>query len=288
MAEIDKLINEGENINENASSKFESSVQAIELALANEIRKLFKNVDVTGGKISSNKKSLEFLAGLEKRIMTALKESGYNSRVSELLKNFDKIKENTIKIQSVANGINIADASLTGIQKLEVQNTIDKLLGSGVNGQFVAPMRQALYRNIALGGSIADAEKIIEDYIISKGNNKSILNRYIGQVARDSISQFDGMIQGVIGTELGLNDYLYAGSIIKDSRCQCVYWVEKRILPREELIDEINTALNKGSLGGCRCSGMIPGTSIDTFATFRGGYNCRHRAIKINAYKFKG
>lgn len=288
MAEIDKLITEGENINENASSKFESSVKAIELVLANEIRKLFKNVDVSNGKISSNAKTIEFLAGLEARIMKALNESGYNSRVGELLKNFDKIKSNAIKVQGVVNKLNIAESSLTGIQRLEVQNTIDKLLGSGINGQFVAPIREALYRNIALGGSIADAEKIIQDFVITKGKNKSILNKYIGQVARDSISQFDGMIQGVIGLELGLNDYLYTGSIINDSRCQCIYWIEKKILPREELEHEINTALNNGSLGGCRCSGMIPGTSVDTFATFRGGYNCRHRAIRINAEKFKG
>lgn len=287
MAQIDKLINEGENINENASSKFEASVKAMEALLVNELRKLFKTVDVTGGKISTNQKTIEFLAGLEKRIMLALKEAGYNSRVGDLLKNFDKIKANNIALQSVANGINIAESSLTGIQRLEVQNTIDKLLGSGINGQFVAPMREALYRNITLGGSIADAEKIIESFVVTKGNNKSILNKYIGQVARDSISQFDGMIQGVIGKELGLNDFIYAGSIIKDSRCQCVYWVEKRILLRDELEAEINTALNKGSLGGCRCSGMIPGTSVDTFAIFRGGYNCRHRAIKINASTFK-
>lgn len=282
MASIDNLINEGESINDNASSKFETSIKLIEASLVNEIRKLFKNVDVTGGKISTNKKTIEFLASLENRIKSALKDSGYNAKVSDLLKNFDLIKANNIKLQDVVNGINIADASLTDIQRIEVQNTIDKLLGSGINADFINPMREALYRNIALGGSIGDAEAIIEKYVVTKGNNKSVLMRYAGQVARDSISQFDGMIQGVIGQELDLKDFLYSGSLITDSRSQCVYWVGKRVLLREELEQEINTALNKGYLGGKKCSGMIPGTNLTNFSAFRGGYNCRHRAIATN------
>jgi hypothetical protein len=101
-------------------------------------------------------------------------------------------------------------------------------------------------------------------------------------VARDSINQYDGSIQNVIKNELELNDFIYSGSIIKDSRCQCRYWVYKIKLKKEDLIDEIQIALDGRSLGGCNCSGMIPGTTIDNFAVNRGGYACRHRAIATN------
>lgn len=287
MPSIDNLIVEGEKINDNAASKFESGVKTIESAVLAEIRKIFGSMDVSGGRISPNQKTLQFLASLEKRVLDALKKGGYNSKVSDLLKKFDVIKENNIAIQGAVNSLNIASSSLNDIQKFETQNAIDKLLKTGINKEFINPMREALYRNVSFGGSVADAEKIIEDYVLTKGNNKSKLLQYTGQVARDTISQFDGSIQAQIGQELNLKDFLYSGSIITDSRAQCIYWVEKRILLRDELEEEIKTASSKppGSLGGKKCSGMIPGTNINNFATYRGGYNCRHRAVAVNAAK---
>lgn len=282
MASIDNLINDGEKISRDASRRFESSVASLEAKLIQEVNKIFATLDVSGGRISSSKKALEFLAGLENRIKTALKVSGYNQRVGDLLKNFSLIVDNNIKLQDIANRTLISSGSLTEVQAIETQNTIDKLLGNGINAEFVNPLREALYRNITFGGSIADAQLILQNFIVTKGNNKSILNKYVGQVARDSISQFDGVIQSVIGNELGLNDFLYSGSLIEDSRAQCVYWVGKRVLMRDELESEINTAINKGSLGGKTCSGMIPGTTVNSFSSYRGGYNCRHRAIAID------
>lgn len=279
MPNFDKLIRMGEDEIENSSSRFEKRVNRIEPVLVNELRKLFKSIDVSGGKISTNQKTIEFISSLENRIKKALLESGYNDGVKELLKSFDVIKTNNIALQSVTNNLNIIESSLTGVQRIEVQNTITNLLGSGLDASFVNPLREALFRNITLGGTIADAEKIIEEAVISNPNRPSNLSRYIGQVARDSISQFDGAIQAKIGDELGLNDFLYAGSIIVDSRAQCIHWVNKRTLTREELEPEINTAVNRGYLGGKKCSGMNPLTTINSFAVFRGGYRCRHRAI---------
>jgi hypothetical protein len=289
MPSIDRLSAEGENIIENGGARFEKSVTSIELAIAKEVRKLFDVIDVSGGKITTNKKAIEFLASLNNRIREALKEGGYNTKVADLLKNFDTIKANTIKLTEIANNVSVTQSSLSDIQRIEVQSALDKLVGSGIDAEFINPMRDALYRNIAFGGTVADAEQIISNYVVSNPEKQSVLARYSGQIARDTISQFDGAIQSAIGNELDLRDYLYVGSIITDSRAQCEYWVTKKILTLDELAIEINTASSKppGYLGDQKCSGMIPGTNIDNFSVYRGGYNCRHRAIRINAARFK-
>lgn len=275
------LILKGEKEISLAENAFLTKVKRSESIVLEEIRKILRVVDVSGGKLRNNEATINFLTSMEERIRLALKKGGYNDGVTGLIKNFDKIKENNIKLTKNVNGLNIAESQLSGITKLEVNNTVEKLLNSGINKDFINPVRQALYRNIVLGADISDAEKTIEDYLLTKGKKQSHLLRYTKQVARDSLSQYDGAIQSAIGNELGLDDYLYAGSLVEDSRGQCQHWVGKRRLKWEELEEEISTALRGGFLGGNKCSGMIPDTTVDTFSVYRGGYNCRHRAIRI-------
>lgn len=282
MAKIDRAIKKGEDIMLLAEEDFTSSIQDIEKAILKEINKIFDEIDVKAGKIQSSEAAIKFLASMEKRIDEALKKAGYNSKVKDYLKNFDQIRRNNLDIHSLVNKVDIPYESLNAITKLEVENTIDKLLGAGISRDFKFPIREALYRNITLGSSIQEAKKTIEDFIISNDGQASKLLRYTTQVARDAINQYDGAVQTVIKNELGLSDFIYSGTIIKDSRCQCRYWVNKGKLPREELIKEIAIANDGGYLGDCKCSGMIPGTNINNFAMNRGGYACRHRAIATN------
>ena len=285
MAKVDRIISQGETLISSAETDFTNSIRDIEAQLMREVMKIFDEVDVKNGRLQNSEKAMRFLASLETRIDEALKKSGYNSKVAALLKNFDKIRQNNIDVHAALNNETIAYSSLNSITNLEVENTIQKLLGAGISVDFKYPIREALYRNITLGASIQDARQTITDYILSNDSKDSKLLRYVGQVARDSISQYDGVIQKTIANELDLKDYLYVGTTITDTRCQCRYWVNKTKLYRDELIDEIQTAVDGRSLGGCKCSGMIEGTNIDNFAVNRGGYNCRHKAIPTNFKK---
>lgn len=281
MGKLEKAIKQGESTMLLAENDFIKDFDKIEKALLKEVSKILE-MDIQAGKLQNSEQVMQFLARMDLLITDALKKAGYNSKVKDYLKNFDLIRKNNIDIHALVNKVDIPYSSLNDITKLEVENTIQKLLGAGISRDFKFPIREALYRNITLGASIQDAKKVIESYIVSNDGANSKLLKYTTQVARDSISQYDGSIQTVIKNELGLNDFIYSGSIISDSRCQCRYWVSKAKLPREELIAEIETAVDGGMLGGCKCSGMIPGTTINNFAVNRGGYSCRHRAIATN------
>lgn len=276
------MIDKGEGTILTAEEDFAISVREIEKHLLREINKIFNEIDAEGGKIRSSDRAIAFLNSIEKRIDEALKKAGYQSTVNNYLKNFEILRQNNIDIQAALNGETISYSSLNDITKLEIENTWDKLVGSGISRDFKIPVKEALYRNVTLGTTIAETKSLIESYIISNDGKDSRLLRYTTQVARDSISQYDGSIQTVIKNALGLSDFLYSGSIIKDSRCQCRYWVNKQKLDGEELAEEIEIALDGRSLGGCPCSGMIPGTNVQNFSVNRGGYSCRHRAIATN------
>jgi hypothetical protein len=78
----------------------------------------------------------------------------------------------------------------------------------------------------------------------------------------------------VVMDEYELPFIRYVGNIIQDSRWQCRRWVEMEYIPVTQLTAEVRRAFRQGS-------GMIPGTTKDTFIINCGGYNCLHTAFPV-------
>jgi len=269
-----QIINHGDKIFDHSQDGLERSVKNAEKIIYDELIKLLNTVDVSAGRLRTNTKAENFLMSMDKKIYDALNKSDYNNSVLKYTQNFSFIGDNIKELHSKLNGIEITDAQINPFLKIEVNNTIDKLTGSGMAKDFINPIRESLYRNIMLGAEVTTVEKTIRDFVITSAESDSKLLRYVKQVSRDAMQQFDGTIQQNITNELGLNAIRYVGSLIQDSRKQCVRWVanDSGLLLMKDLSEEIAWAYSNGS-------GMIPGTTSDTFLIFRGGYNCRHRAF---------
>lgn len=269
-----QIINDGENIFDNSDDNLQSAILDAEPIIYDELIKILNTLNISGGKLETNSETENFLMSMDSKIYNALKKADYNSSVLKYTKNFNGIAKNVQDLHSKFNGVNITQSQINPFLKIEVNNTIDKLTGSGMAKDFINPIRESLYRNIMLGADVVEVEKTLRDFTITNANGDSKLMRYVKQTSRDAIQQFDGTIQANIAKELGLNAKRYVGSLIRDSRQQCVRWIEKEngLLLVSELADEIRWAFNNGS-------GMNPNTTVDTFDIFRGGYNCRHRSI---------
>lgn len=277
--DVEDILSQGIKIFDNSESDLVNSIYGSEFLIYDELIQILNNVNVSNGKLQNNKAAQSFLLTLDTKIYSALKNADYDKSVLRFTKSFDLIADNSKQIQSALNGINITNSQISPILNLEVNNTIDKLTGAGIAKDFVNPIRETLYRNILVGADIGSVEKTLKDYLISTPDADSNLVRYSRQVARDSMQQFDGTIQGNIGDELNLNAIRYVGSLKKDSRPQCERWIKKDagILLIDDLNEEIKWAFEEGS-------GMIKGTDSENFYIFRGGWNCRHRAIATIFY----
>jgi hypothetical protein len=276
-----KLIEGGISIMDSSEEALIEIVKKSEKELYKEIVKIFENVSITNGKLSSTEKAEQFLLNLDKIIKEAAKKSGYNKGVGKFVKDFDKVANNVKELQSQLNKINITASQIAPIQNIEVANTIETLIGTKFSASVVAPLQQALYRNIMFGATVSDTEEFLKKYILSTDEKESKLLRYVKQVSRDSVSQFDGALNAKVAEEVGLNAVRYSGSLIKDSRSQCRKWVNDEILTLDALFElEIVKAIN-GLLyyDGKKSSGMYENTNVANFVIYRGGYNCRHRAI---------
>ncbi len=282
MASVDKVISEGDDIFNKAETSFEKKVRASEQLIFEEIMTLVQELNIQAGRIKNDADAQRLLLSLENKIRAAFENAGYNKAVYDLLPNFDAIAKNKIELQDVLNGKRVTNKQIDPIKRLAVQGTIDNLLGAGIAKDFIYPLRQELYRQSLVGGTIKQAEAGIRKYILNNKGGDSTLIRYANQVATDGLNQYAGTIENKIKDEFNFNAYRYVGSIIKDSRCQCRYWVEQGKISDSDLAGQIKIALDGGKLGNCTCSGMIPGTNTSNFGIYRGGYKCRHKAIATN------
>lgn len=283
---VKQILHEADSIFDSSEASLQRSVADAEIIIYDELIKILNTVSISEGRLITNTAAENFLMTMDKKIYNALSKADYNNSVLKYTKNFGAIGENVKELYSTASKINITNAQIKPFLKIEVNNTIDKLTGSGMAKDFINPVRESLYRNIMLGANVSDVEKTLKDYVITNANGESKLMRYVKQVSSDAIRQFDGAIQANIGNELKLNAIRYAGSLIRDSRAQCIKWVSENsgLLKVADLEEEIRWALNNGTYRGKRASGMNPDTNVVNFVVFRGGYNCRHRAFYTKVF----
>jgi hypothetical protein len=213
-------------------------------------------------------------------MIDAIQKSNFPSSVNEFLREFETIKKFNFDIHKNVNDLSKSELEklISPIQKNVVDQTMENLTGSGVNSNFIEPVRQGVFKNIVAGSTITDLESSLKTFIQGTGDTDGLLMRYTKQVSRDALNQFDGQTNARIASEFDLDAFRYVGSLIDDSRPQCRRWVAKSVLLRDDLQNEINWAFNNGS-------GMNKATTPDNFAVYRGGYSCRHSAIPFKMTK---
>jgi len=224
----------------------------------------------------------------EKRLTDAIeKNAGYKSEIRKYMTNFDKMDVLNSRVHKLLNKINIDPViALANKQKRElVGGTVEKIvgeikrfpenmLGDEMRQQFTKPVKKVLYQNIMQGKSQSAAKKALHNFIIGDKGKIGQLERYSGQIARDSLSQYSGAVNDMVREEFDLDGIKYIGSLVKDSRPQCIKWKRMGVIPYKTLNKEIAWAYSNGK-------GMIPGTNKDNFCTYRGGFNCGHDCIPV-------
>jgi hypothetical protein len=252
----------------------------IEKSIFDAIMKKVKGMKTQDGKILFDDSNVQAVMEIEKAMISAMQGSQYPKNVQDYIRSFETIKQFNFDVQKDVNGLSDGELSdlVNPLQKATTDVVLDNLVGAGMNSQFIEPVRRGIYSNVVAGATITDMEKFLTDIIMSNPEKMGLLKKNVTQVSRDALNQFDGLVNQGIAEEFDLNAFRYVGSIIEDSRPQCVRWVAKEVLMKDDLEKEIAWANSNGS-------GMISGTTSANFPMNRGGYNCRHSAIPFKMTK---
>jgi hypothetical protein len=267
-------LEQGVILGERLEKRILKSTVEIQNEIAALIDEVLNEFDVRGGRFVPETDSAFILATLNRRLRELINASGLRNELIGFLDDFSQIDRNIRAVQSEINGITVPGEIFTAQKAWLRDNVINSLLESNVSTYFIQPVKQALYSRIAFGANVNDTEKTIRGLIKGTGGKAGIFERWVGQVARDSIFEYQGAINQQVKVEFELNAIRYVGGLVEDSRPQCVRWVEKYngIIKDKDLAREIEWAYKNGS-------GMKPDTTPQNFCQKRGGYACQHIAI---------
>ena len=215
------------------------------------------------------------------------------SNIGELLPTFDELNDVTIRILSTVNDdFDFDSLNLLPEQKFVINELTHNLLRvESLSVKIGNTIKKIISKNLLNGGSISDLKKDMELALLSNGYNDGMLSEYATQITTDAISQYTGIINDKLAKEANLNAIGYLGSIVGNSRVQCVRWKDQKgaVLLRNEKIDklgylpdEINWANKYGTGYWKEGSTSFIKLTEDNFMQYRGGRGCRHDALPFH------
>jgi hypothetical protein len=224
-------------------------------------------------------KSLKELIKLKKEIAdTIVTNAPYQAQVAEVIKGFEMLSELSNEYITVALGdFSEKKALYKAILETNIATTKDALLGAGIRENFGTAIQEVLKDNIAGIGTRSELNKTLRKFIEGTPEESAFLNRYIKQTTNDAVMTFNSEYIQTIAEDLDVEYYLYAGTVINDSRAFCV-----SRSGRYFTTDQVKAWANlKG------WDGRMKGTNSSTIFIYRGGYNCRHQLWPVSQEQYE-
>lgn len=228
-------------------------------------------------KSSEMAENLKKLAKLNAQIEVLLNEAGYKEEVTKYLGYFTLSKKAINSYYSAVVSTYAPSQELfEAIRKTNIDTTVESLLGSGIEANYIEPVKKILKDVVTGNGDYATLKRNLSIFIKGNEEIQPRLKAYSGQVAEDAIMQFQRNYIQAVSNDIGLSHYLYAGTEIKTTRDFCdkrhgKYYTEEEV---------------KG-WAKTDWAGKIRGTNETTIFTYCGGYRCRHRLLPVSETIYK-
>jgi len=255
----------------------------MDTALPKVFEKLSNQVIDLAGNLSldakDRAKTLREMIRLKKDIAdTIVNNSLYQTQVAEVLKGFEMLSElSNDYIGLILDDFKPKTELYKAILETNIATTKEALLGAGIRNNFGTAIQEVLKDNISGIGSRSDLNKTLRKFIEGTPEQAPFLNRYIKQTTNDAVMTFNAEYIQTIAEDLGVDYYLYAGTIIEDTRSFC-----QARTGRYFTTDEVKAWAN---LKGWQ--GRMAGTNSSTIFIYRGGYNCRHQLWPVSKEQYE-
>ena len=224
-------------------------------------------------------KTLKELIKLKKDIAdTIIQNVPYQLQVAEVIKGFEMLSELSNEYITLAIGDFKEKKELyKAILESNIATTKDALLGAGIRENFGTAIQEVLKDNISGIGTRSELNKTLRKFIEGTEKEAAFLNRYIKQTTNDAVMTFNAEYIQTVADDLGVEYYLYAGTVIQDSRAFCT-----ARSGRYFTTDQVKSWAN---LKGWQ--GRMAGTNSNTIFIYRGGYNCRHQLWPVSKEQYE-
>jgi len=213
------------------------------------------------------------IANLRVQITNAITANPqYNVMLADIAATFARVAEVSSAYLSAAFiDIGINESLKQVLVNQATTEVIGLLTGAGVDSNFTAQVQNIIQTWITGQGNRASLNRLLRAAIKGTPERQARLARYVKQVSNDAIEQFNRKYIETMTADLDVGYWLYAGTVIKDSRPFCVARTGR-----------VFTTKQVKSWASLSWSGKIPATDKATIISYLGGYNCRHRLLPVS------
>ena len=282
--ELKEFIRKRDEAINKAVEGLEKDIAALQRRLFNELtEQLLTRLRTDDGKLNQSVENSRALNGLEELIKQ------FNKQFSEpLIKDMaDKmVKILELSDEAYQKGYNVSDATFAAMK--QSTDYIYESIGVTRNGQIIPggylsrlaempEVQSQVYNyvrnNVVNGAGITQFQKGFKELIMGTPEVPGAVMRYHQQYSFDTFNKVDAAINEVFSAELGLEYFIYSGTVIETTRCFC----EKRANKVFRKSDAAKWKNDPTLLKGYKTGKYPYNPLID-----RGGFNCRHEISYIS------
>lgn len=269
---------------------FNKSIPGVQQSLLDEIMGMVSELKIANGKLSTTAENLKILARIKGRINKAILSGEYKKSVKEFIAGYNEIEKLQTKYFQQLAKTYTPPKVLQAIREASVQTTLNYLTDAGIAVNVTDKIARIISTNITGGAKYSDIVKQLSSSILNDQTGPGILERYTKQITTDALNQYSASNMRAVSDDLGLDWFMYDGALIDTSRTLCEALVKKKYIHRSELPRIVKGDFAEFKKLGGQISqktklpeGMIAGTTAENFHVYRGGYQCGHQLIPVDA-----
>lgn len=258
-----------------AESQFNDLSQLEKDVLDTAFQWLVENVKIDSGKFSVTEDLNKIMNDFVNTVLSSIHANDqYAGAMVNYLHDMNVIGQNMDKFQKDSNNVDFDKAGVRDVQKVIIQDTIDRYTENGLNEGFVQPLKDLMLRNVVAGVSLRDAKNILTDYIISGKDTTGKLSRYLIQTAQQGVDSYTGAINTKLKQTFNYTGMVISGSLIETSSEQCVMAVEMAAktggyLTNKQWEEILQVAKNN------KKAALIEGTTLENLPVNKLHWGCR-------------
>lgn len=277
---------------EDAVNSISDTAKQRQPVLLKELLALLKKLDTRGDTLLNNINNLKIINNIKVRLEKLIIDNKYQAGVKDFIAAYNDIQQlHNAYFAAFASKptheiIKSNQRALNILTRTAIETTVNNLTETGLQAGVTEGLRKLMLTNINMGGSYADMTEQLRHYLIGDKENAGALEKYVRTYTTTAINQYSAEYNKTIADDLGLEWYVYDGSLIETSRQFCIHAVEKKYIHKSEFdtlldgdFDGVHIHINKAT--GLP-DGMLPGTDASNLIRRRGGWNCGHSMIAVD------
>lgn len=250
---------------------FEKKVIQAQKDTFDEIISLLDQLERKEGFISISTKNLLLVEEITDKTKAVVLGGEYVEAIKEFAGEFDQQAQ--INIEYFKKAFNFSETELQAQILASSKKTAVELLVSGVESDFVLPLKSVLNDAVASGSGYVDTVKAIRTFAEGSGKLEGKLLRYSKQIAHDTFAVSDASYSAAIADDLGGEWFYYSGGEIAGTRDFCKER-DNRYFHKKEI----------QAWASLTWQGKAAGTNERTIFNYRGGYNCEHSILMVSLF----